>query len=638
MEYMIFYNKHNLSDPSIRRINSVSSGNGKNWLILAIFSLFLMSSFFIAGQAKAVDPKLTINHPNMAAKYVFQSLPDPIIIEAGKEAAIIVKFKNIGTETWPTIGRKFISAYTMEPRERSSLFTSKNWTSAKQTGPINKPTKPGEMADLAILLKAPQKIGDYTEEFHLAAENYSWVKGGYFFLKIKVVAPKTPAAEPAKEAVNLSAAKFLQSLKEISVGGGEQVKLVIGFQNRGDKPWAKYAIVANQPISLANASARLSFADELWKSSSIVLEKEMSVPPEGYVRETFYFRAPSEEGEYSAKFYLQVDGETLSDVYAEALVTVTSNAPNYYQVPHNSENSLPAASFYLDSEPRIRVGLWQPPSYAQFRSEEADYDVYDGVVKMGVLARDKLGALMRKNGQFYFRGGNLEFYSDNYIRLSPVDNPRAVFNILNYNRYVTWKGPENFNYYRGAMEYRLGEVKTDALWVINDLLFEDYMAGIAENGNNSPPEYLRAQAVAQRSYAYATIKSKKYGVFDVVATTGDQLYLGQKSEEIMPNFVAGVKDTRGAMVTYNGEVVTTPYYAHAVCRTYSWAEKWGGAIKPWLVSVKTNYDCQNYSAMLGHGVGMSQMDASRRAKAEGLGWQDLVKYYYTGVEIERIYE
>ena len=144
--------------------------------------------------------------------------------------------------------------------------------------------------------------------------------------------------------------------------------------------------------------------------------------------------------------------------------------------------------------------------------------------------------------------------------------------------------------------------------------------------------------MAQRSYAYSTIRADKYGVFDVVATTGDQLYLGQKNEEIMPNYVVGVKDTRGAMATYNGEVVTTPYYAHAVCRTYSWAEKWGGAIKPWLVSVKTNYDCKNYSAMLGHGVGMSQMDASVRAKVEGIGWQDLVKYYYTGVEIERIYE
>lgn len=610
----------------------------KKSLILAIFVLFFSFSFFIAGKTEAADPKLIINHPGMAAKYVSQSLPDPIAIEAGKETTIILKFKNTGTEIWPTIGRKFISAYTMEPRDRASLFISQNWLSAKQTGPINKSIKPGETADLAIMLKAPQKVGDYTEEFHLASENYSWVSGGYFFLKIKVTPAKAEVEEPAKETTNFSAEKFIQTPKAISAEGGQQIKLIVGFQNKGEKPWSKYAIVANQPLSLANASTRLSFADELWKSSSVVLEKETSVPPEGYLRETFYFRAPSEVGEYTARFYLQVDGETLSDVYAEMPVTVTSNAPEYYQTPYSSNASVSVISYHLDSEPRIRVGLWQPSSYVQFRSEEADYNVYDGVNLMGVLARGKLGVLMRKDDQYYFRGGDLEFSSDNYIRLSPVDNPHAVFNILNYSRYVSWKGPENFNYYRGAMEYRLGEVKTDALWVINDLLFEDYMMGIAENGNTSPPEYLRAQAVAQRSYAYSTIQADKYGVFDVVATTGDQLYLGQKSEEIMPNFVVGVKDTRGAMATYEGKVVTTPYFAHAACRTYSWAEKWGGLIKPWLISVKTNYDCQNYSSMLGHGVGMSQMDASRRAKAEELGWQDLVKYYYTGVKIERIYE
>ena len=36
-------------------------------------------------------------------------------------------------------------------------------------------------------------------------------------------------------------------------------------------------------------------------------------------------------------------------------------------------------------EPRIRVGLLKPQSFVQFRSEEADYDIYDGETKLGVL-------------------------------------------------------------------------------------------------------------------------------------------------------------------------------------------------------------------------------------------------------------
>ena len=44
-----------------------------------------------------------------------------------------------------------------------------------------------------------------------------------------------------------------------------------------------------------------------------------------------------------------------------------------------------------------------------------------------------------------------------------------------------------------------------------------------------------------------------------------------------------------------------------------------------------------YTSYYGHGVGMSQMDASNRAKNEGLDFVDLLKYYYTGVELEKLY-
>ncbi len=615
--------------------------------ILFLGALFLLSFFFVATPAHAADPKPNIAHPTMAAKYVSQSIPDPIEIEAGSQKTVILKFKNVGTETWPVTGRGYISAYTMEPRYRNSDFASPNWTSVEQTAPISKITKPGETADLVIVLKAPEKVGEYTEEFHLASENYSWVQGGYFFLKIKVVEkkvvavePESPAEEATEDTVNYTANKFIQSVENVEAEGGEQLKLILGFQNTGTETWKSYSLVSNQPTTLASVSDHLSFADTAWKDASTVLEKEAEVAPGGIVRETVYFRAPAQEGDYTAKFYLAVDGKTLPDAYAQVDVTVTSNAPSHYQAPFTSSDAVltDPVTFKLDSEPRIRVGLWQPPSYVQFRSYEAAYDVYTGTQKMGTLPLNKLAVLMRKDGQYYFRGGDLEFSSDQYIRLSPVGNPSASFVLLNYDRHVTWKGPENFNTYRGAMEYRLGEVKTDAIWVVNDLLLEDYIKGIGENGNTSPVEYLKAQTVAQRSYAYFTILADKYGIFDVVATTGDQLYLGVECEKIMPNFVAAAQTTRGYMATYDNQVVITPYFGHAVCRTRSWTEVWGGTTKPWLVPVQTNYDCQYYGSFSGHGVGMSQMDASRRATAEGTNWVDLVKYYYTGVKVEKVFQ
>ena len=92
------------------------------------------------------------------------------------------------------------------------------------------------------------------------------------------------------------------------------------------------------------------------------------------------------------------------------------------------------------------------------------------------------------------------------------------------------------------------------------------------------------------------------------------------------------------MVLYNGTVVLTPYFANSDCRTRGWHEVWGGAVKPWLVSVKTTYDCAAGRGKKGHGVGMSQLDASARAKQEGLDFEALLHYYYTDITVERLYE
>jgi stage II sporulation protein D len=41
--------------------------------------------------------------------------------------------------------------------------------------------------------------------------------------------------------------------------------------------------------------------------------------------------------------------------------------------------------------------------------------------------------------------------------------------------------------------------------------------------------------------------------------------------------------------------------------------------------------------MWGHGVGMSTQDALQRATKDGWTYEQLLKHYYTGVEIEKIY-
>ena len=90
------------------------------------------------------------------------------------------------------------------------------------------------------------------------------------------------------------------------------------------------------------------------------------------------------------------------------------------------------------------------------------------------------------------------------------------------------------------------------------------------------------------------------------------------------------------MVTYDSEIVSTPYFGNSNGYTRSWSAVWGGSNKPWLVPVRAHYDAGR--AQFGHGVGMSQRDASLRAENEGAVWSDLLTYYYTDTVLERAYQ
>ncbi|HYE60314.1 MAG TPA: SpoIID/LytB domain-containing protein [Candidatus Kapabacteria bacterium] len=620
------------------------------WGMFSILFTLCAGSLAAQSVSAAGTPVVTIRDKSYAARFVSQSIPDPVTIEAGQTKSITFTFKNTGTATWNEKGKHYLSAYTMEPRDRKSVFTGKTWISSKQTGKVAGTVKPGATGTLTIDFVAPAKTGDYVEKFYLASENNTWVDGGYFFVKLTVVpktAVKTPStsATPAATTTVSSAYKanrFMQSVKQVTAKGGERVELVIAFQNVGTKPWTEYALTGGSPTRLASTGATLSFADDLWEGPNLVLKRQKTVEPNAIFRETFTFRTPAKAGTYTANFGLQVNGTSIDDAMITIPVTVTEDAPGHVPdsalLPPSVSPLVTPEIPRLSAEPRIRVGIWKPDTFVQFRSEEDTYIVYDGETPKGILPLNRLGVMKYENGQYAFSGGDLDFTTTNYIRLAPETNPHAVFTLWNFNNRVTWKGgSRNFNQYHGALEYRLTKDGKD-LYVINDLLLEDYVLGIAETSNNAPLEMQKAQAVAARTYAYyvATYSDKHDARnFDVVSHTGDQLYLGYVSEGITPNYTAGARETRGYMVTYNNAIVITPYFGNTDGRTRSWTEVWGGSQKPWLVPVTANYDVGKN--LYGHGVGMSQRDAAYRAEKEGMNWIDLVKYYYTGVQIEKIY-
>ena len=95
--------------------------------------------------------------------------------------------------------------------------------------------------------------------------------------------------------------------------------------------------------------------------------------------------------------------------------------------------------------------------------------------------------------------------------------------------------------------------------VINGVGLEDYLQGVvpSESPASWPAAALQAQAIAARTYAITTAKAS--GAFDEYADTRSQVYGGVSAETTATD--QAVADTRGQVVTYNGQPVVTYFFS-----------------------------------------------------------------------------
>ncbi|PIT88611.1 MAG: hypothetical protein COU29_02450 [Candidatus Magasanikbacteria bacterium CG10_big_fil_rev_8_21_14_0_10_36_32] len=709
--------------------------------IISFFAIIGGVLFFLM-PVKALDFTIPpFRDLNYLGSYVSQSVNDPITIKVGETKEVIVKIKNTGKTIWYPTGVNFVSAYTVDPNYRESVFVSANWIKKNQPAKITAVTKPSDIAEIKINLTAPSKTGDYVEKFYLAAENLTWIKSSYFYLKIKVIdvgvsvvqaqpsvykftrdleagivgndvkelqkylnnngfivsvsgvgsvgkettlfgaltknalikfqiankispaigyfgpltrnmvnkkiaTPVTVVSESEENPVGNSALGgqdvaqeinteyqanlAVMSARNIQTNGGDLIRFSVRYINDGTETWNNYLWqeAGSSKDDSSTSSEKIIVADPSWLTENKIFTKNEAVLPKQPMQVDFYFRAPITKGKYTVRFQLTANGHTLDGGTLELPVEVLIDAPAGYQMPIFS------SARKLIDEPRIRVGLYKADVPVEFRSSFA-YQVYAGEILKGVLFPNELVTLQYADGLYAFLGGNLDFNVREAIRMVPLETDN-YFELVNYSRKVSWKGSKNFNLYRGVMEYKYSP-KSDVPWVVNELQLDDYIAGIGETSNGAAMEYIKAILVAARSYAYYHINNgvpADQRTFDVYATTADQLYLGYNSEVIGPRIVQAERATRGEMVTYNNQPVVTPYFGHSDGRTRIWSQVWGGADKPWLQSVVCKYDS---GAMFGHGVGMSAGDAASRADKDGWTYDQLLKYYYTGVQVDKIY-
>ena len=121
--------------------------------------------------------------------------------------------------------------------------------------------------------------------------------------------------------------------------------------------------------------------------------------------------------------------------------------------------------------------------------------------------------------------------------------------------------------YRGRIEVFANT--RGSLTIVNVIGLEDYVRGVVANelspGGYPSIEALKAQAIAARTYALRNRGQFMSQGFDILPTTRSQVYRGISSEH--PLSTRAVDETRGIIVTYNGEPINALYTSTCGGRT-----------------------------------------------------------------------
>jgi len=138
--------------------------------------------------------------------------------------------------------------------------------------------------------------------------------------------------------------------------------------------------------------------------------------------------------------------------------------------------------------------------------------------------------------------------------------------------------------YRGKLEI---VPQREFLRIVNVVALESYLQGVVagEVPYSWPAEVLKAQAVAARSYALASLVKGK--PFDLYADVRSQVYLGVAGEK--PSTSKAVSATAAEVVLYGGKVATTYYFSTSGGKTANALDVFGIDV-PYLVSRPDPWD------------------------------------------------
>lgn len=165
-----------------------------------------------------------------------------------------------------------------------------------------------------------------------------------------------------------------------------------------------------------------------------------------------------------------------------------------------------------------------------------------------------------------------------------------------------------------------------------ELELEEYLRGVvpAEMGARQPMEALKAQAVAARSFAAVAALERPRHRGEGADLCTEAHCQAWRPERAHARTDAAVGDTAGLVIVYQGHVAQAFYSARCGGLTRA---AWVPGAAPWCGPV----ECPCGGKRVGHGIGMCQVGAYRLADT-GLTFEEILRHYYSGVEIVPIEE
>ena len=457
----------------------------------------------------------------------------------------------------------------------------------------------------------------------------------------------------------------MQSHTHVNIRPNTGFTFTLKYLNTGTSTWTK------QNVYLKSLTTALKFRHTFWPDPFLPAQlKESTVAPGEYGTFVFALDSPTNlNNNYSGDFVLVNDNVMIQGGKATVTMQVVENPENIVTEPettpesnenNNDSNQIQACtlnfrisslidgsanpvdnqscvtSFNLPQDgPLIRVGLFYTNEIITVKNTK-EWKVFDAndILLDTVPANVERSFFFNDEAKLYsFDTATQTIRTDKYLQLKNSND--GMYTITSYHNIPSPGSNIDYNDFIGDLEIRYNSSK-DRTWVIETLPMETYLKGIQETTNYDPIEYLKTMSVAARTYAmYHYDRNTKHAdEYFQVDSKYDQVYKGYVSMQIFPRIGEAVDLTTGIVGTYEDKIIVAPYFSWSDGRTRSYAEVWTYDV-PYLISVPTPYT--EGRTLFGHGVGIDATDALNRARHDGSTFDQLLKYYYTGISLEKIY-